>query len=140
MTFLSDQMKINKKIFVCALLVLMLLCCVNAASAEETFNETLGADVADDLAIDATPDEALNAGGDTLSVDENIGDYKTSSDADTSGAGDEVLSASDADPELAAGNTIYVSTAGSDSNDGLSEANAVATINHAVSNFFIEYF
>ena len=125
-------MKINKKIFVCALLVLMLLCCVNAASAEETFNETLGADVADDLAIDATPDEALNAGGDTLSVDENIGDYKTASDADASGAGDEVLSASDADPELAAGNTIYVSTAGSDSNDGLSEANAVATINHAV--------
>ena len=115
-------MKISKNIFICALLVLMLLVCVNAASAEEPLNETLGADAIDEIAIEEAPVDELGA-----SVEETDGDAISSADG-----GGEILSTSDADPELAAGNTIYVSTAGSDSNDGLSEANAVATINHAV--------
>jgi len=85
-------MKISKKIFICALLVLMLLCCVNAASAEETFNETLGADTIDDLAIDETPDETLSDSGDTYVVDGNgNGDYTTISDAVSAATGGETI-------------------------------------------------
>ena len=85
-------MKITKNIFIFALLVLMLLCCVNAASAEETFNETLGADVADDLAIDVAPGETLSASGDTYVVDGNgNGDYTTISDAVSAATGGETI-------------------------------------------------
>lgn len=47
----------------------MLFLCINASSATEPLNETLGTDVADELAIDEVSSEPLSASGDTLVVD-----------------------------------------------------------------------
>ena len=66
-------MKINKNIFICALLVLMLLCCVNAVSAEESLNETLATDTVDEVVVADAPVEELSASGDTYVVDANGG-------------------------------------------------------------------
>ena len=69
-------MKISKNIFICALLVLMLLVCVNAVSADETLNETLGADTVDDVVVADAPVDELSDSGDTLVVDAN-GQYSS---------------------------------------------------------------
>ncbi|WP_406535351.1 hypothetical protein, partial [Methanobrevibacter sp.] len=85
-------MKINKNIFICALLVLMLLCCVNAVSAEESLNETLGADTVDEVVVADAPVEELSASGDTYVVDANGGgDYTSISAAVSAASGGETI-------------------------------------------------
>ena len=140
-------MKLNKRFIICALLVLMLLFCVNACSAEDTLNETLGADVADEVVVADAPDEELSASEDTYTVDANgDGDYETISGAVSEATGAETISVKNDDafkkavPELAGAEepiilpegTIYISDSGNDENDGLSEENAIATFSHAV--------
>ena len=125
------------------LLVLMFLSCINACSAEDMFNETLGADAIDDMKIADVSGEELGESGDALIVDENgDGDYTAISSAVGAATGGEtVLVSNDGSAlnardvkEIAAvpDGTIYVSESGSDENDGLSEANAIATLAHAV--------
>ena len=85
-------MKISKNIFICALLVLMLLCCVNAVSAEESLNETLATGTADEVVVSDAPVEELSASGDTLIVDANGGgDYETISSAVSAANGGETI-------------------------------------------------
>ena len=74
-------MKLNKKIFICAIVALMVLVCMGAVSAEEPLNETLEASP-----IDAVSDDALSASGDTLVVDANGGGQYTSISAAVSAA------------------------------------------------------
>ena len=85
-------MKINKNIFICALLVLMLLACVNAVSADESLNETLGTDAVDDVVVADAPAEELSASGGTYVVDANGGgDYSSISDAVSAASGGETI-------------------------------------------------
>ena len=85
-------MKINKNIFICALLVLMLLCCVNAVSAEESLNETLATDTVDEVVVADAPVEELSASGDTYVVDANGGgDYTSISAAVSAASGGETI-------------------------------------------------
>ena len=85
-------MKISKNIFICALLVLMLLCCVNAVSAEESLNETLASDTVDEVVVADAPVEELSASGDTLIVDANGGgDYTSISAAVSAASGGETI-------------------------------------------------
>ena len=73
-------MKNNKNIFICALLVVMMLACISAVSAEDTLDADLGAaDAADDaieLSIDdAKESETLETGsssGEILAADETV--------------------------------------------------------------------
>ena len=83
-------MKKDKKFFICAMLVLTIFLCVSASSATEPLNDSLGADIADELAIsDATNDE-LSVSGDTFVVDTNeTGDYSPISAADSVATGGE---------------------------------------------------
>ncbi len=129
-------MKINKNILVFALLALMLLCCIGACSAEETLNETLGSDVADEIVVADMPSEELSVSEDAY-VDANEEEFTTDSDAGAEDISleenDEKLALSEDIPATGGGNNvIYVSTLGNDSYDGSSEDNAVATIEHAV--------
>ncbi|WP_406535240.1 beta strand repeat-containing protein, partial [Methanobrevibacter sp.] len=150
-------MKINKRVFICALLVLILLSCINTVSADETLNETLGNDYIDEAVAADVPYEELSVSGDTIGVDENGGgDYRTSSSAvsDTSGGEtvfikNEVYSENtlntdgpltetipglihEGEPISLPEGTIYVSEIGDDENNGLSEDSAIATLSHAV--------
>ena len=85
-------MKVDKKFFICAMLVLMLFLCVNASSAIEPLNETLEADIADELAIDDVSVEPLSASGDTLVVDANgEGQYTSISSAVSAATGGETI-------------------------------------------------
>lgn len=118
-------MKITKNIFICALLVLMLLLCINACSANETLNETLGADSIDEAVVADAPVDELSDDGDTSSVDANEdGYYTTISDDVKVTAGEETIVL----PE----GTLYVSETGSDENSGLSEGDSISTLAHAV--------
>ena len=82
-------MKFNRKIILCALFALMILCSVNACSAENSFNETLG----DGNAIIADEsNDLLSASGDTYIVDGNGGgDYATISEAVSASTGGETI-------------------------------------------------
>ena len=85
-------MKVNKKFFICAMLVLMLFLCVNASSASEPLNDTLKVDIADELAIDEVSNSSLGASGDTFVVDANGGGQYTSiSDAVSAATGGETI-------------------------------------------------
>ena len=64
-------MKIDKKFFICAMLVLMLFLCVNASSATEPLNQTLGADTSDEIAVSDAHNDKLSASGETFIVDES---------------------------------------------------------------------
>ena len=115
-------MKFNRKVILCALLVLIVLCSVNACSAEDTFNETLAVTGASDVSLD---------GENSIDME----DIKQI-DADSKLASDEADGEIGIDAEdnviSAAGDVIYVSTTGSDANDGKSQSTAVATLKHAV--------
>ena len=70
----------------------MLLVCVNAVSADETLNETLGADTVDDVVVADAPVDELSDSGDTLVVDANGGgDYKNISSAVSAATGGETI-------------------------------------------------
>jgi hypothetical protein len=86
-------MKIDKRFFICAMLVLMLFLCVNASSATEPLNETLGADIGDEIAVSDAPSENLSASGDTYVVDGigGGGKYATISDAVGAATGGETI-------------------------------------------------
>ena len=84
-------MKFNKKILICALLVLMILCCVNAVSAVEPLNDTLETSDTGVIALDES-DDALSASGDTFVVDANGGgDYTSISSAVSAATGGETI-------------------------------------------------
>ncbi|MEE1336222.1 right-handed parallel beta-helix repeat-containing protein, partial [Methanobrevibacter sp.] len=93
-------MKINKNILICALFVLVMLCVIGSASAEEPLNENLTAtdtggviddDVNEKLSISDSEDE-LSAQGDTITVDCNgDGDYTTISAAVGAATGGETI-------------------------------------------------
>ena len=93
-------MKINKNIFICALLVLVMLCVIGSASAEEPLNENLTAtdtggviddDVNEKISISDSEDE-LGGAGDTITVDCNgNGDYMTISEAVGAATGGETI-------------------------------------------------
>ncbi|WP_298519097.1 hypothetical protein, partial [uncultured Methanobrevibacter sp.] len=72
-------MKINKNIFICLLLVLVMLCIIGTASATDSLNENMTSDASDDainvetvgdgdLASDST-DNKLSDSGTTIYVD-----------------------------------------------------------------------
>ena len=85
-------MKVNKKFFICAMLVLMLFLCINAGSATEPLNQTLGADIGDEIAIGDASNDNLSASGDTYVVDANGGgDYQTISSAVSAATGGETI-------------------------------------------------
>ncbi|WP_296891044.1 right-handed parallel beta-helix repeat-containing protein, partial [uncultured Methanobrevibacter sp.] len=85
-------MKIGKNIFICILLVLMLLCCINASSAQDTLDDTLGADISNQLEINDTLDDKLSANGDTIVVDVNgEGQYESISAAVSAATGGETI-------------------------------------------------
>jgi len=137
-------MKINKRFFIVILLVLMLFLCVNASSATEPLKDTLKADIADGLAIDEVSIGSLGVSGDTLGVDENSQGQNMSVSYAVGAAdgGETKLSENDNhSPDLKDASkeemmlpegTIYVSENGDDANDGSSEANAIASLSHAV--------
>ena len=86
-------MKIDKRFFICAMLVLMLFLCVNASSATEPLNQTLGADAGDEIAASDASNVNLSASGDTFVVD-GIGEgenYATISAAVSSATGGETI-------------------------------------------------
>lgn len=93
-------MKMNKKIFICALLVLIMMCVVSTASATEPLNDNLTAtdtggvideDINEELSISDSEDE-LSAQGDTITVDCNGGgDYTTISAAAGAATGGETI-------------------------------------------------
>lgn len=79
-----------KKIIISILIVLMLLLCINACSAEDSFNETL--DVGSNGMIADDSGGALSSSGDTLVVDGNGGgDYATISEAVSASTGGETI-------------------------------------------------
>ena len=85
-------MKVNKNIFICALLVLMLLACINAASASESLDTNLTAEDSGEIAIDEASGGVLSASGDTFVVDANgDGDYKNISSAVSAATGGETI-------------------------------------------------
>ena len=73
-------MKTDKNIFICALLIVMMLACVSAVSAEDALDADLGADDAADDAVelsidDAKESETLETGsssGEILAADETV--------------------------------------------------------------------
>ena len=93
-------MKVNKKIFICALLLLAMLCAVSTASATEPLNDNLtttdaGGVVDDgineDLSISDVEDE-LSAEGETITVaSDGSGDYTTISAAVGAATGGETI-------------------------------------------------
>ena len=93
-------MKVNKKIFICALLVLIMLCVVSTASATEPLNENLNAtdtsgviddDINEELSVQDSEGELSDAGN-TITVDCNGGgDYTTISAAVGAATGGETI-------------------------------------------------
>ena len=137
-------MKINKRFFIVILLVLMLFLCVNASSATEPLKDTLKADIADGVAIDDVSIGSLGASGDTLGVDENsqgqnmsvsyavgVADGGETKLSENDNHSPDLKDASKEEMMLPEG-TIYVSENGDDAKDGSSEANAIASLSHAV--------
>ena len=139
-------MKINKEFFICTLLVLIIFFSINACSAEETLNETLGADNIVKISVSEASIDELSDNEDTY-VDENDnGEFTTSTGAISNSNGEETILIKNGEPfekdsPIIMGNeapivlpegTIYVSESGDDSNDGLSEENAILTLVHAV--------
>ena len=53
-------MKINNKVFICTLLVLIIFFSINACSAEETLDESLGADACGEISVSETPIDELS--------------------------------------------------------------------------------
>ena len=86
-------MKGEKNFFICAMLVLMLFLCINASSATEPLNETLGADTSDVIAVSEAPSQNLSASGDTYVVDGigEGGNYATISAAVSAATGGETI-------------------------------------------------
>ena len=103
-------MKVDKKIFICTAIVLMMLLCINASSATEPLNQTSGADIGDKIAINDASDDVLSVSGND--------DLKNQLD----------------DTALAdgTGDAIYVSVTGNNESDGQSRETAVRTIAKAV--------
>ena len=146
-------MKINNKVFICTLLVLIIFFSINACSAEETLDESLGTDACGEISVSETPIDKLSDSEDTY-VDGNAnGEFTPITDAVGNADGEETTLIKNDESTLNAdqtfenessnimGNeepivlpegTIYVSESGDDSNDGLSEENAILTLVHAV--------
>ena len=111
-------MKVNKNIFICALLVLMLLLCVNAASAEDTLDANLTAEDSGEIAVDEASSDVLSASGDTYVVDTNGGeDYLTVSSAGSDAAGGETIFVKNGDYSEADALTKSASAAGESQDD-----------------------
>ena len=112
-------------------LILLVLLCVatmavaSASAAENMVSDDLGAIDLDDNAIEpVSSTESDFSTSDNLAIDDS-----SESISDDSGTNDKSLEAA---PLKDGETTIYVSTTGDDSNDGLSEANSVATVGKAV--------
>ena len=75
------------------MLVLMLFLCINAGSATEPLNQTLGADIGDEIAIGDASNDRLSASGETYVVDANGGDgtYSSISAAVSNATGGETI-------------------------------------------------
>lgn len=84
-------MKLNKNIFICALLVLMMLVCINAASASDSLDVNLTAeDASDVVSVDA--DEETLSEGNTIIVDSGgSGEYTKISDAVSAANGGDTI-------------------------------------------------
>jgi hypothetical protein len=111
-------MKMNKKFFICAMLVLMLFLCVNAGSAAEPLNDALGADIGDEIAVSDVSNDALSAS--------EGGDYATASDAVGASDGGQAISVENDDDSEADNATILKSTdivgvSNADSSDAANE-------------------
>ena len=126
-------MKINNKVFICTLLVLIIFFSINACSAEETLNETLGADTVGEISLSEGPIDELSDSEDTFDIDGNQNEeFTTSTGAISNSNGEEailikndelfekespIIMGNDEQVVLPEG-TIYVSENGDDSNDG----------------------
>ena len=102
-------MKLDKKLVICTMIVLMIFLCINASSATEQLNQTLESDFGDEIAISDVSNEELSV----------------------SGSNDGLKNPVD-DTTLTAGDAIYVSESGNNESDGQSRATAVKTIAKAV--------
>ena len=71
----------------------MLFLCINACSADESLNETLGTDAVDDVVVADAPSEELSDSGDTFVVDANGGEgtYSSISAAVSDATGGETI-------------------------------------------------
>ena len=104
--------KLNKNIFICALLVVMMLVCINAASAGEALDDTLASD---DAGVE------LSASGDTIYVD-------SSSTADEQGTqSNPYKTISSAVGKATGGETIFIK-------NGTYSENSVVKIDKPLSN------
>ena len=129
--------KLNKNIFICALLVLMLFVCVNAASASDSLNQEIASDVSptEDVSLSSSVDnEVLSESGNTLIVDSNDGgDYRTISDAVGNATGGETIFIRNG--EYSEANTIVFSKSLSlvgESQDGVKVTGASKSLFNAV--------
>ena len=85
-------MKINNKVFICTLLVLIIFFSINACSAEETLNETLGADTVGEISLSEGPIDELSDSEDTFDIDGNQNEeFTTSTGAISNSNGEEAI-------------------------------------------------
>ena len=112
------------------LILLVLLCvatmAISSASAasDDIVSDDVGTVDLDDNAIDTVSSTESDFSSDNLAIDD-----ADSSVSDDSGTNDKSLESA---PLKEGGTTIYVSTTGSDENDGLSEATSVATVGKGI--------
>ena len=102
-------MKVNKNIFICVLLAIMVLMCTGAISAADSLD--------DNLAGNATSEEVVSVEADTN--DETAGVEENT--------GDEIVGAEEAEDTLGEGNTIIVDSGGSGTYTTISAAVSAAS-------------
>ena len=95
-----------------------------SAASDDIVSDDAGAVNLDDNAIDTVSSTESDFSSDNLAIDD-----ADSSISDDSGTNDKSLESA---PLKEGGTTIYVSTTGSDENDGLSEATSVATVGKGI--------
>jgi len=112
------------------LILLVLLCVATmalssaSAASDDIVSDDVGTVDLDDNAIDTLSSTESDFSSDNLAIDD-----ADSSISDDSGTNDKSLESA---PLKEGGTTIYVSTTGSDENDGLSEATSVATVGKGI--------
>ncbi|MBE6500104.1 MAG: hypothetical protein E7Z80_06145, partial [Methanobrevibacter thaueri] len=122
-------MKIDKKLFLCLMLVLIIALCINTSSAKEPFDKTLGSDANNQIATNDLND-TLKVNENTIVTHENGNDnYKITSGADTSTIGTENNPSLKEDEGYHG--IIYVDKTGNNDNNGSINA-PVADITKAI--------
>ena len=131
-----EDVKIQKTLFICLVLVMILSLGFNAVSATDSNEiDTMELDdsvLSDSVSIGGELDDSVLS--DSINTD-NIGESIELSDDDSKAIGEDSESQSEVLKSnlLQDSNELYVSVDGSDENDGLSRETAVASISKAVS-------